>query len=156
MSMNKPNSRDKGQRGERELADLMKRWFGPNVRRGWQTRDGGEQADVEHTPWWLEAKFYTKHACFHHMRQAESAIVGHMSLGNPHRPAIVALRETNDPRWCLMFRLEDLPQISALMLGAQLPEHDQKILMQIANTMTAQLLTVPPKPEPKKAKKVAK
>lgn len=52
-------SRRKGKRGEREVATLLREalpWFANAVRRGWQSRAGDDECDVEGTPWWIECK----------------------------------------------------------------------------------------------------
>lgn len=54
--MGKP-SRNKGKRGEREVATLL-REAGHTVRRGWQSRSGSDEADVIGLPgWWIEVGF---------------------------------------------------------------------------------------------------
>ena len=50
-------SRAKGARGERAIANIMKKYW-PNARRGvGQTRMGSDGADVEGTPFWVEVKY---------------------------------------------------------------------------------------------------
>jgi hypothetical protein len=50
------SSRRKGHNFERETAEFFRRFF-PNARRGLaQTRNSGETADVEETPYWVECK----------------------------------------------------------------------------------------------------
>ena len=51
------NSRQKGARFEREIANILKPLF-PTAARGgqYQSRCGGEAPDVEGTPFWLELK----------------------------------------------------------------------------------------------------
>ena len=41
-------SRDKGQRGEREVAEVLRR-YGVEAKRGYQARGGSDEADVEHS-----------------------------------------------------------------------------------------------------------
>lgn len=49
-------SRNKGKVGEREVATSLRELFGPQVRRGWQARDGADAPDIEGTPFWVEVK----------------------------------------------------------------------------------------------------
>jgi hypothetical protein len=49
------SQREKGKRGEREVATMF-RERGWDVRRGWQSRAGTDQCDVENTPLWIEVK----------------------------------------------------------------------------------------------------
>ena len=51
------NSRRKGKAWERAVANDMKKIFGQGVRRGWQSRQGDDEADNEGVPlMWIEAK----------------------------------------------------------------------------------------------------
>lgn len=47
--------RRKGRRVERELAEQLRRVF-PDAKRGFQSRSGRDQCDIEGTPYWIEAK----------------------------------------------------------------------------------------------------
>ena len=49
-------SRRKGHDWERAVAKRLRAIFGTAVRRGWQSRDGAEQPDVDGSPWWVECK----------------------------------------------------------------------------------------------------
>ena len=49
------HSRSKGQRGEREIVGIMGK-YGMELHRGWQTRAGQTECDVEGSPWWIEVK----------------------------------------------------------------------------------------------------
>lgn len=50
-------SRRKGKTWERKIARDLKDIFGGDVRRGWQSRQGDDEADVEQVPlFWIEAK----------------------------------------------------------------------------------------------------
>lgn len=53
-------SRRKGQKGELEVRDLFRPYHGELTRRGFQCRSGGEQCDVEGTPYWVEVKRLAK------------------------------------------------------------------------------------------------
>lgn len=66
-------SRDKGKRGEYEARDFLKRWF-PEARRGAnQSRNGADAADVEGTPFWVEAKLGAKPNVRAALEQAKKA-----------------------------------------------------------------------------------
>lgn len=53
-------SRDKGQRGEREVAEILRPYF-PNICRGFQFRGGVDGfCDLERTPYWIESKYHAK------------------------------------------------------------------------------------------------
>ena len=55
------NSKQKGNRWERECAKFLQRWW-PEARRQTydQSRKGNEQPDVMGTPFWVECKAYKK------------------------------------------------------------------------------------------------
>lgn len=50
------HSRNKGKRGEREVANALSDAGFVGIKRGWQARVGSTECDVEGTPWWLEVK----------------------------------------------------------------------------------------------------
>lgn len=50
------HSRNKGKRGEREVAALLAARGFVGIKRGWQARQGNTECDVEGTRWWLEVK----------------------------------------------------------------------------------------------------
>lgn len=65
-------SRDKGQRGEREVAHLIHDTLGHTCRRGFQARGGDEQPDVVGLPGHhVEVKRTEKFQMWKAMRQAE-------------------------------------------------------------------------------------
>ena len=51
-------SRTKGRAWEQAVAKLFRPIFGQQVRRGWQARSGGDAADLEGVPFWVEAKHH--------------------------------------------------------------------------------------------------
>lgn len=91
--MSGSRSRTKGARYERDLANRWKAsGLYPDARRGiGQARSSGEVADVEGTPWWVEAKCQARPNVFAAMEQAEAATDG--------RPPIVVAtrREAGKP-----------------------------------------------------------
>lgn len=110
-------SRNKGKRGEREalklLASLVPAWA-PTLRRGWQSRSGTDQCDIEGTPYWIEVKRLrrvTPGARLRAMRQAVAASDG--------RPSLVLSRSDGDgwvfstPLWDMELT-GDVPPTSVL------------------------------------------
>ena len=78
-------SRDKGKRGEYEARDFLRRWF-PLARRGAnQSHSGSDAADVEGTPFWVEAKLGAKPNIRAALAQAQKATNG--------RPVLVYVRD---------------------------------------------------------------
>ena len=70
-------SRDKGARGEREVANLLKPVLGDSVCRGvGQTQRGSTAADVEGTLYWIECKTGKRPNIRAAMQQAEEATDG--------------------------------------------------------------------------------
>jgi hypothetical protein len=69
--------REKGKRGEREMADELKQWlpqFADKIKRGLQSRDGAEVADVEGVPgFWFENKQGAKPNPRAALKQAQAA-----------------------------------------------------------------------------------
>ena len=67
-------SRDKGKRGEQELARFLRPWF-PDARRGvGQSQDGGNQADIVGTgPLFVECKLLKRIAALRHLEQCTEA-----------------------------------------------------------------------------------
>lgn len=94
-------SRRKGASGEREAAALL-RHIWPRARRGFQTRDGADQPDVDGTPWWVEVKRAKRIQWVAALRQALHAI----SRGKDRRPPLVVGREDGG-EWLVMLRLDD-------------------------------------------------
>ena len=109
MSTNRGRrSNQKGNRGERELANLLKEWW-PDARRGLkQCRRGYEEADVTNTPFWWEAKWYKSFAFFRHLRQAEKAVLDNGCNQVP----VAAFRIDADTEWVVAFRLSNLQRVA--------------------------------------------
>lgn len=82
-------SRTKGANFERLLANLLKPVW-PEAKRGiGQARSGGEVADVEGTPYWVEAKRHKKCSIKAAWRQAVEATDG--------RPPLVITKDDRGP-----------------------------------------------------------
>ena len=90
------SQRNKGKRGEREVATIF-RLKGYTTHRGWQTRSGQTECDVEGTPWWIEVKRGKKVNIRAAMRQAKDDTDG--------RPPIVVWRDDREP-WMVSLTLE--------------------------------------------------
>jgi hypothetical protein len=78
-------SRDKGKRGEYEARDFLKRWFPLACRGANQSRSGNDAADIEGTPFWVEAKLGAKPNVRAALAQAQEATNG--------RPVLVYVRD---------------------------------------------------------------
>lgn len=81
-------SRNKGKGYEREIANELKPYWGENVKRGWQSRAGDEDPDVDGTPFWIECKRGKKTNHRAAFRQAEEATDG--------RPVLVFCRDDRE------------------------------------------------------------
>jgi len=74
--MSGKRSRNKGARGERAVADYLKKVY-PDAKRGvGQSQSGSNTADVEGTPWWPEVKFSKQPNIRAAMAQAKDATDG--------------------------------------------------------------------------------
>lgn len=91
------HSRRKGQRGERELGHLIRHLY-PEAKRGFQSRAGSDQCDVEGSPYWIEVKRRKRFAVLRHLEQAERDTDG--------RQPLLALREDRG-EWVIIERLKD-------------------------------------------------
>lgn len=95
-------SRRKGKVWERQIARDMKAIFGGDVRRGWQSRQGDDEADTEGVPlMWIEAKHGKGQAGIRAaLRQATEATDGRW-------PVVICKdeRQTHwrDKRWAVVF-----------------------------------------------------
>ena len=96
-------SRTKGQRGEREIVAFMAR-LGYTTARGWQSRQGHAQCDVEGTEWWIEVKRGKKVNVRAAMRQA-------LGDRDTRRPLVV-WRDDREP-WMVSLSLEDAVRLFA-------------------------------------------
>jgi len=85
-------SREKGKKWEQKVACVLRPIFGGLVKRGIQSRDGGEVTDVEGTPFWVECKHAastSKANPFAALEQGETATDG--------RPVVVFCKLDNRP-----------------------------------------------------------
>lgn len=91
-------SRRKGARGEREVVSLLRGVWG-TVKRGLtQARGGGDAADVEGSPFWIEVKIGQRPNIMGAMAQAIEATDG--------RPPVVFTRRDGES-WLVTMRSED-------------------------------------------------
>ena len=91
-------SRDKGKRGEREIVALLRDLY-PDARRGFQSRQGDDEADVECTPWWIEVKrVKAQETPRKAMAQAVAATDGRV-------PVVFSRRDNSD--WLVTMRVSD-------------------------------------------------
>lgn len=88
-------ARQKGNEFMRRVANLLKPLY-PNARRGLQSRDGSEFADVEGTPFWIECKDQKRPSLFGAHRQAAEAQEA------DDRPILLILKQFGNgtPYWC--------------------------------------------------------
>lgn len=103
--MGKP-SRDKGKRGEREAAKALRdTGLFPHAQRSYhQSRDGGDEADLENTgPLWVEVKRQKRPNIHAALAQAIEE-----SEGTGRFPCVLSRRE-REP-WNITMRLEDLAE----------------------------------------------
>ena len=147
-------SRDKGQRGELEVRDLLRRVPGfEHAERTVQARHGGRDAsDVEGTPYHVEVKCHASAPSVHAaMRQArEEADEG--------RPIAVFTRRTTGPiadrEWLVTMRAEDwiALQVAARTLQPGTIERQiadlQKLLQERAPTLPPVVAPPAPRPSP--------
>ncbi len=97
-------SRDKGQRGERAVAAIL-RSYGLEAKRGWQSRGGGkEEPDVVCTlpRHHLEVKFTEKIAIWAAFKQADDDC----NPADDHTVPAVVFRRSRSP-WMVCLRFED-------------------------------------------------
>lgn len=90
-------SREKGKRGEREVVKAL-RIAGFDCRRGWQSRQGTDEADVEGTPYWIEVKRHRKVNIRSAYNQGSEDTDG--------RPVVVIWRD-DFGEWMVSLSLED-------------------------------------------------
>ncbi len=97
------SQRDKGKRGERELANVLRAW-GYSARRGNQS-DGAHECDVEAAaiPWWIECKRGKSIRFWEAFAQADSDAV----RDNKHRAPAVVFRRDGDTQWRVVLHLEE-------------------------------------------------
>ena len=98
-------SRNKGKRGEREVAAIFADVFqGEQVRRGWQTRQGSDEPDVI-MPWfWCEVKRSKAPRIMAAYRQADEA------CGERKLMPIACTKEDRG-EWMVTLRLSDFAEV---------------------------------------------
>jgi PHD/YefM family antitoxin component YafN of YafNO toxin-antitoxin module len=87
-------SREKGKAFERAVAKVLRPLFGSRIRRGFQTRSGRDESDVEGTPWWIECK----HERCVNVRKA----MAQAQLATDGRPVVVIAKDNNAPPFICM------------------------------------------------------
>ena len=95
--MSGKSSRDKGTRGEREVAQRL-RIAGFDARRGFQSRAGTDECDVEGLPYWCEVKRGRRVNLSGALRQSQQDTDG--------RPPVVIWRDDREP-WMVLISLEE-------------------------------------------------
>tara|TARA_Y100001963_G_scaffold93365_4_gene128518 strand:- start:3472 stop:3819 length:348 start_codon:yes stop_codon:yes gene_type:complete len=106
-------SRTKGKAWEREVAQLLRR-FWVDARRGFQSRAGDDEADVEDTPFWVECKVGQRPNVFKAFDQAELASDG--------RPVLIAIKRNapnshQDPSCFMAMRIENFLDLLEAAVG---------------------------------------
>lgn len=102
-------SRTKGKVWERDVVKMFLSWFpGWPVRRGFQSRAGDDEADVEGTPLWVECKVGQRPNVISALRQAEEATDG--------RPVLVVIKRNRQageqqPEVFVAMRAEDFGRL---------------------------------------------
>lgn len=96
------HQREKGKRGEREVATLLREkfaWLADKVRRGAsQSRRGSDAADVEGLPWWMEVKLGARPNIHAAMKQGRAMTDG--------RPVVVFTRRDRED-WLVTVPADD-------------------------------------------------
>jgi len=101
-------SRDKGKRGERELASELQRLFGVAARRGVQYHGGSDSPDVvsDFDSIHFEVKRTEKLSLYPAMQQA---------VNDAGAKVPVVCHRPNNKEWLAIVRLNDLPQLAAVI-----------------------------------------
>lgn len=116
--MKKVNSRDKGQRGERDLAKTLTDAGFPSTRGATQSA-GANTADVVGLPGhWLEAKFYKQHAAMRFLDQAKRDV---NEKGSGEIP--VALLKENYGDWAVLLDLRVYLALLRLLIAKGVDIH---------------------------------
>lgn len=99
------NSRQKGKRIEREIANLLKPVF-PKAARGLTQSRGAIQCDVEGTPFWIEVKGGARPDAFKALMQAWRD----KNATGDRRPVLVVIRQDrSEPKFYLEHGPETCP-----------------------------------------------
>jgi len=93
--------REKGKRGEREVAALLREIF-PTAKRGWQSRNGSDAPDVDGTPFWIEVKRHKRAK----MRPAIRQAIQDVAIAGDKRPPVAFTRSDGED-WFVAMRGED-------------------------------------------------
>ena len=106
-------SRDKGARGERELATELQRLFGFGARRGVQYHGGADSPDVitDLPDVHVEVKRTERLSLYPAMKQAVR------DAGADNVPVLFHRRNRED--WLVVVRLNDLPELAKLLTKPQ-------------------------------------
>lgn len=103
------SQKDKGKRGERAAASLLRRVFphlASGVRRGWQARFGGkDEADIVGLPFHVEVAIGKNPSPYGKLRQA---ILDTEGTGKP----ILVMTKRDHEEWVVTMRFSDFAQIS--------------------------------------------
>lgn len=99
-------NREAGNAFMRKIANHLKRWW-THARRGLQSRDGSEFADIEGTDWWVECKWVKKPSLFGTHDQCVQAQTS-TTVGKGKEKQLVP-RENPDtrPRLIVLKRFDD-------------------------------------------------
>ena len=107
-------SRDKGKRGEREVAAILRAAGFDGVRRGWQSRAGSDDPDVIGLPgFWIEVGFGRTIRPRAKLAQAVEA-----SAGSGLIPVSVTRGALRDDDWVVTLTLDDLIGIARRLNAA--------------------------------------
>jgi len=109
------NSRRKGRAFEQQLVHALREIYGAQVKRGLgQARSAGEVADVEGTPWWVEAKHHARPNICAALAQARAATavqgVTERDRGRTERPPLAVTKANGGPIVVSMY-LEDFRRL---------------------------------------------
>lgn len=114
---------NKGKRGEREIAAMLRILY-PDARRGFQSRQGDDEADVECTPFWVEVKRVARNEQPRKaMEQAAAATDGRV-------PVVFSRRDNSD--WLVTMRAGDWLKLASegersKNLTKRLREHSEEL-----------------------------
>ena len=117
ITAKRKNSRDKGARGERELADELRRLFGVEARRGQQYCGGADSPDVitDFDGVHLEVKRTERLSIYPAMKQAINDAGGKIP---------VVCHRQNNKEWLAIVRLSDLQKLASAVLAGRGGDHE--------------------------------
>lgn len=102
--------RNKGKAWERKVAAALRAIFGPQVKRGWQAREGCDAPDIEGVPrQWPECKHHARVNIAAAMRQAIEERDKYFARFNAVAPALwpVVYSKSNREEPLVTMRMED-------------------------------------------------